>query len=346
MKYLLKTVVADLVFAILGCSFAYSQDQKEEISITDPAIREAILAPLGGCQPSHKHSVQSHVSKDGLYAMYGDLFGNGRNFAFSEFDKGAGLSEWKDGHWEPEKAWNIDVEWGPKFADYAKLRHMKVSEKGFTILRVGQTQSVVLIAGDVDKDWQYTYLVQFNAKTDAAELIGTTMKLPYLRAGYWVLYNCSARLSEWESWDYYRIAVNQLIHAAHWSDYQSVKHLDDHSTTVRTYEENGQLIDELNIRDAEGENNGSGYTIKHTQKDAKDSSVQFHWKKVKDLDPSTNNLESRYLFTKLTGLPVELYPEGQSSKFTYTLTNLSSVGVAGDADDIARLSYGTKQTIK
>jgi len=226
-----------------------------------PAVRDAILESLDGCRPTPTPSIRSHVSKNGNYAMYGAIFGNGQNFALTQFDGGVGFSEWKDENWQPEETLNITSEWVPKGGVNPYMGRVTPAENAFWTLDIGRGCRVAVIACDTEKYFQTFCVLQYNRDKKELEIVGPSMEPPRNQLGYLLTFNCSPRRAEWQAWDYFHVRKALLIHSAQWSEWRSNSNPDDSLTTLRAYNGEGGLAETFDVEDGWSDQNNYECTL-------------------------------------------------------------------------------------
>jgi hypothetical protein len=329
---------------------AFGQGTVVTVKPASLGVREAILETLKGCAPNAK-SVQSRVSKDGRYVMYGSVFGHGRMFALSQLDTGVGVSEWDKGAWEPKEELGLSVSWIRDGAPKLLLGAVRPVDKAFWTLDIAGGYSVAVVAGDVGKYFQTFYLLQFDQHSRNVQVVGPAMQKPYYSSGYVVTFNCSPMTGQRKEWDYFSAQAGQLIHAAQWSDYSSSSNPDDHSTTLRRYDKNGKPVEQLDVEDAFDADHNENYvctllrSVPATSPSEANASqartyaeITIIWPKGEAVDEANFDWAEAYVFEKLTGIPRNLFSDDATEKNWPKVEDLATVKVKGDAKAVARLS--------
>ena len=289
--------------------------------------------------------------------MYGAIFGNGQNFALTQFDGGVGFSEWKDGNWQPEETLNITSEWAPKGGVNPYMGRVTPAENAFWTLDIGRGCRVAVIACDTEKYFQTFCVLQYNRDKKELEIVGPSMEPPRNQLGYLLTFNCSPRRAEWQAWDYFHVRKALLIHSAQWSEWRSNSNPDDSLTTLRAYNGEGGLAETFDVEDGWSDQNNyectlsrsvANYSVESLTTNQKApglsdyAHITINWPNGEWSDPDGLGSAEAYLFEKLTGIPRDLFqnplPPDQTETKWPKIEKLATVKVTGGADAIARLS--------
>lgn len=277
--------------------------------------------------------------KKGTYILHGDLFRTGEAYALFESPNGFGLALRTPKGWQLRGLWRVPVTWRkkgwkPSEDDYLPKTP---SDKAFELVNLSDRRAPeVVVAGEVDKYFQAHYLFRFAPKDRTLRHIEWAMAKPDRCGPYVRLYHDSGRRSIWTEYRYSQWKEDDLVPIASWHD------------EVPYYENEGGPFIEVVREQPDGrsekfritniENNSdreTSYAITRNEKPY--AEITFVWPPLPAYDDDPQEIESAWLFTKLTGLPRDCFPYQEASRKHPNFEKIGKIRISGSPEAIRHL---------
>ncbi len=262
-----------------------------------------------GARPA-RPNLGEWATKERGYGVYGDLFGTGGFYALYEPKVGdksgmptLALAEHVDAEWKLRGLWTIQMDWLPRDERWTGTKVFYNQEKAPRVPFeledvVGDEVPEVIVAGEMMKYRQASYVMKFDAKTHGLELLGWSKMKPVKVGNCMRFYSNSGNKAIWSEWTFLEWQEGKLIERAAW-----------HSETP--YNNSDAWFWEARVAGKDGKTehfkiiSGNGWEVR---KDSKPfAKVTVTWKKGER--PSGGELmEGAWFFEKLTGLTREDFP--------------------------------------
>lgn len=283
--------------------------------------RKALSTALTGITPSAKPSPQAH-EKDGVYILYGDLFGSGQDFALLSLSQRESNEEflaegftafaaWENGKWELRGLWKISSVYRPAGRQSSEIDYLPATPATapFALKNLGDDKAPeVVVAGAVGKYYQEFYLFCFSPETQTLRFLADAMAPPEKAGNYVRLNYDSGRRSIWSEVRYLKWTGTTLREVASWHDETPYNDPEEPFIEVRSFDKKGQARSyRITMADSDSDLE-SNYSISSEGKPY--ATVAFTYKDART-SLNTENLglmENIWLFHKLTGLPASVFP--------------------------------------
>ncbi len=286
-------------------------------------VRDSLAAELAGVKTEAAGKVTKAFTKAGGQVVGGDLFKTGTCFALFETSGGEnearstmGLAEWAEGKWLLRGLWKLPVVWleaGKKWDGKEDNIYYPVEpfHEPFELLDLsGDGVPEVIVAGEVDKYFNSSSLLKYDAKTRGLDLLEWTMGKPKLAGKRVLLYQNSGRRSIWEEWRFCEWKGDKLVERASWHSGTPYNNTDPSFWIISTTGSDGT---EENFRVTLADSSQKNVTPYTVLKDDKPfAEVSIKWKAGQDLDTNRDLAEGAWFFEKLTGLTYEDFLEIRS----------------------------------
>lgn len=302
---------------------------------------------LAGVVPSKgQHMI---TTSDGRCILLGDLFGNNKRYALVELSHlgkaahddiagssiGVGFSVWNGKQWDTRGLWKINSIWRPQGWEKSGDDYFPIppATRPFWILNVKPNDPpLVIIVGDIWKYWQEHFIARLDQAKDTLIFLEQTKKADVVH-GYLKLHSDSGHRATFQAWQFCRWTGKDIIPFAYW--YEGVDQSEEHQMLIATtYDDKGEVSDTYKIDNSD---QADSYSITRNEQP---------YAKVKIDRPNAPNVsdesEDAYFFRKLTGLPLDLYPNGFPGAKPKLLEKIAKISVTGDPDAVKRLGNNRK----
>lgn len=346
----LATMVTVTLAALLPTSIVLhadpeaNEDQLSELIIplnaeSEP-VQRALREALETIPMAMPRQPKTGTTADGGYVLYGDLFKTGRYQAFAEMnDHGCmGFAVRKGKTWEVLGLWKIVSEWRPEGWHDIDGDHLPIrpSTRPFWLMNLSADKvPELVVTGEVWKYWQEYHIMRFNSKTGRLNLSADAMEEPEYRDGWVVLPFGSGHRAIYRGCSYCQWDGCKLVEKARWQDGIN----EDDSPEYDTQE-----LQEVSRLGADGKT--TRFQVKHfADQESKPvfrrliisrdglpfAEVEITW------TPDSRDALKRFLFTRLTGLPLKLFPEVDHEPHR-KLEDIAKIRVKGQSDAVRLLA--------
>lgn len=324
---------------VLGCFLLVAEVQGQEeltvpLSTDSPEVikaEEALNVMRRHFHFDEHSTVAAYSNIDGAYALYGDLFQTGTNYALVHFGPGnaqegedatVGLlfAEWDDKQCEVRGLWRIDPIWRPEGWKNSELEYFPVqpSTRPFWLMPENKNGTrEVIVVGGISKYYQEHYVFHFDPATRTLQLVGDSMDLPYYSGDYLVLPYDSGRRAVYNGWRFLQWDHGKWNFKARWQDgvYEGS---DERFLDGSVYEATG-IFDgkEKDFVIHSLADDGARFLV--AVDDNTEATVAITEKQPRDLN-ATEALEldvsiRAYFFRKLANLKEEVFPGDTTPRF-------------------------------
>lgn len=354
--FLRHSLTALSVF-LLATSIDLTAHAKEERSFADkvtipldphsPKVVEAeeIMHRVLDDVPQGKKPLPSQVLiKNGAYVLHGDLFRTGEAYALFESPNGFGLALRTPKGWQLRGLWRVPVTWRtkgwkPSEDDYLPKTP---SDKAFELVNLSNRPAPeVVVAGEVDKYFQGNYLFRFSRENRTLHLVNWAMAKPDRCGSYVKLYQDSGRRSIWTEYWYSKWQGDDLVPVASWHD-EVPYHENEGGPFIEVEREQPDGRSEK-FRITNIENNSDRETSYAITRDNKPyAEITFVWPTLPTYDDDPHEIESAWLFSKLTGLPRDCFPYREATHKHPNFEEIGKVRITGSPEAIGHFSGKTR----
>jgi len=342
---------------VLFCTSLSAQDRPEiKLTAVTPELQAAAQSALKGISHSTKTASEG-INKNGVYAITGNIFGDGHCRAVLDIKGTVVLCSWEKDRWDASVYFeNFSAEWlFPGWNRDLSEGYKPVSEKPFWTLRL-QGHSLLAVATEADKYAQdYDVFLLDDACRRVVAHADSYRLAPEIRCDHLVTEDGSRRKAIWGAQYYSRIEGGKIVVKKSWGEY--VPYNESEETPDYYY----------------ASHNGDGYVILWGDNDEKGSSECVIYKKNLPMrlemipkpgreekiyakvfltgkhgenfnaDPSLGSSDIpegtlAYLFEKLTGLPRKLYRQDSESRQPKALESCAIIRIVGEPEAVKILS--------
>jgi hypothetical protein len=316
-------------------------DEREEVT----TAKEALKSTLAAINPKGTTSPRKIITSDDRQVFYGDLFHNQQicalvelPFQDEEMGIGVGFALWTGKRWEIRNLFKIAPIWKPRGWKKEEGEYMPITpaESPFWIMRVTPDKPpLAVMVGMIWKYWQEHYLAKYDSASRSLILIAED-KDPTPVGGYLRLHGDSGHRAVYSDWTFCRWTGERLIPKGFW--YDGMDRAETQSELhAASYDNQGKEMADYSITTPEPNKPSEDIYSISVNDHAPYATVKILWQKT--IDPDTEGMAAgAYLFEKLTGLPRDLFPEGEESKKSQPLEKLATIKVTGSKDAVKKLS--------
>ncbi len=296
--------------------------QRDVIALDDTAaeqVRRSMEAHLRELpQPAAPHEVRELATTDHGYLLHGDLFGTGGNFALYEpkinkmqDSPTLALAEQVAEKWVLRGLWRMPIKWVSNEKHWAGTGESWFPKE--TPLRpfvlenvVGDKTPEVIVAGELLKYRQVSYLLGYDSETHGLKLQAHAMAKPVKVGNLVRLYESSPNKAIWSKWTFLGSKDGKLEERASWYSNTPYNNVDPPYSRVTTSNPDGTLTAyRVNSGNFENETQWNYEILKDAKPFAK---IAVKWMPEKTTD-NRELMEGAWIFEKLTGLPRGEFPQ-------------------------------------
>jgi hypothetical protein len=300
---------------------AFDDNFKVQLLPVTPEI-EAFAAKVLKDYAPQQTKIVGEINKNGIYTLSGNLFGNGKLYSVVDDDHDVVVCELQSSAWKPLYAINVTTMWNYP-AGYPHEQDSRGADdqpQPFWIINF-ENRPILVIASIVDKEGQYYYSILFDSKCE--KILSTVTSFgqkPIVKNGYFISGDSSRVKTSWAATYFSKIKDDKFVLMKSWEDSQPWHSEDtegrpDDTSNYASSDGKGYLI----LPDNRGVKPPADFLVLRCDPSEKRPELYppadkpfeaIYFDPRHDADNSDIGDETLgYLFHKLTGLPMNLYPD-------------------------------------
>jgi len=328
---------------------AFDDNFKVQLIPVTPGMEASAAKALKDYAPQES-KVVGEINKNGIYTLSGDLFHNGNVYSVIDDDHDVIICEWQSSVWKPLSGINVPTMWNYP-AGYPHEQDGRGSDdqpQPFWIIYF-EKKPILVIASIVDKEGQYYYSILFDSK--CGKILATVTSFgqrPKVKSDYFLTGDSSRVKSSWEATYFSKIKEDKFVLMKSWEDSQPWHSEDtegrpDDTCNYASSDGKGYLI----LPDNRGVKPPADFLILRCDPSEKRPELYppankpftaIYFDPPHDSDNADIGDETLgYLFQKLTGLPIALYPDYERLDMDKKPLPHWKIKVAGTDKKIAKL---------